>query len=110
MVAGGGRDAGLIGLTGRNMAPARAGDGRNGTDCLPGKIGRLMLLRGRSLGPRTPGLLRPELVSTGTRDPGSLNPGFKEPVPLIPGFLTLGSWNKGDTFGNRLAEGRFEGA
>ena len=60
-------------------------------------------------GTRAPGLLRPKLVSPGIRDPGSWNPGFKELVPLIPGFLRLGPWNEGDTFGRRLAEGRFEG-
>ena len=65
-----------------------------------------MLLRGRSFGPRTPGLLRPGPVSPGTRDPGSWNPGFKEPVSFSPG---LGSWNMGDTFGKRLAGGRLEG-
>ena len=69
-----------------------------------------MLLKGISLGSRTPGLLKPELVSPGTIDPlGSWNPGFKETVSLIPGFLRLGSWNIGDTFGKRFVEGRFEG-
>lgn len=92
VVAGGGEPA-LIGLTGRNMAPASAGDGRNGADCFPGKTGWLT-------GPKTPGVLLTELSKPGTRDPGSWNPGL-----LIPGFLGLGSWNRGDTFGKRFAEG-----